>query len=213
VLRLVAIASSMTAFLCAGAAFAERGAVSVEVGSGVSLINVRAPYALGAPSQMGSSFTTSVGVRYALMNFFEVGASAFYQPSTTFTHAGAQVPSPGGVLEGALLERTSQIGALIGARFVHGFTWRFVVGGDFGLARRSFSGINHYDVSDPSGAQSYGLSLSDTWRRTTIVAPSAGLQWTGDHVAVGFIPRVEFLLGRSRTWALTMPLTLSWSWY
>ena len=119
--RLSAIACSMAVFPFASAAYAERGAVSVEVGSGASLINVRAPYAVGAPSQTGSSFTTSVGVRYAIMNALEVGASAFYQPPTTFTHAGAQVPAPGGTLQGVLLERTSQLGALVGE--LHPIPW------------------------------------------------------------------------------------------
>jgi len=213
VIRLLAIASSMTAFLCARAAFGERGSVSIEVGSGVALVNVRAPYAAGAPSQMGSTLTTSVGVRYAVTNAFEVGASAFYQPPTTFTHGHAQVSSPGGALEGVLMERTSQLGALVGARVVHGFTWRLIAGTDFGFARRSFSSLNHYDVSDPDGAQSFGLVLTDTFQTAPIVAPSTGLEWVGDHVTVALVPRVEFLFGKTPTWAFTMPLTLSWSWY
>jgi hypothetical protein len=136
-----------------------------------------------------------------------------YQPPTTFTHGHAQVPSPGGALEGVLMERTSQLGALVGARVVHGFTWRLIAGTDFGFARRSFSSINHYDVSDPDGAQSFGLVLTDTFQTVPIVEPSAGLEWVGDHVTVALVPRVEFLFGKTPTWAFTMPLTLSWSWY
>ena len=89
------------------------------------------------------------------------------------------MPASGGTLEGVLLERTSQLGALVGARFLHGRIWRFVAGADFGLARRSFSGINHYDVSDPAGAQSYGLTLGDTSQTAPILAPSAGFEWAG----------------------------------
>src|SRR5207302_7169891 len=114
-----------------------------------------------------------------------------------------------GTLQGVLLERTSQLGALVGVRFVHGFTWRFVAGADLGLARRSFSSIDHYDVSDPAGAQSYGLDLGNTSQSALVVAPSAGLEWLGDHVAVGFVPRTEFLFGKTQTWAVTMPLTIS----
>ena len=208
-----AVASSTTVFLFACAAYGDRGALSAEIGSGAALINVRAPYAVGAPTQIGSSWTTSVGVRYALTNSLELGASAFYQPPATFTHGGAQVPASGGTLEGVLLERTSQLGALVGARFLHGRIWRFVAGANFGFARRSFSGINHYDVSDPAGAQSYGLTLTDTSQTAPILAPSAGFEWAGDHVSVAFVPRMEFLLGQTRTWALSMPLTVSWSWY
>jgi hypothetical protein len=110
----------------ASAVYAERGGVSVEVGSGVSLVNVRAPYAVGAPSQTGSSFTTSVGIRYAITNALEVGASAFYQPPTTFTHGGAGA-APGGALQGVLLERTAKW-ALRRCPFRAWVPWRFVAG-------------------------------------------------------------------------------------
>src|SRR3954470_3730904 len=86
VARLSAIASSTVVFLFACAAYADRGAVSAEIGSGVALMTVRAPYAIGAPTQIGTAWTTSGGVRYALTNSLELGASAFYQPATTFTH-------------------------------------------------------------------------------------------------------------------------------
>jgi len=36
------------------AAHAERGAVSVDIGGGVALISVRAPYAQGSPSQVAA---------------------------------------------------------------------------------------------------------------------------------------------------------------
>jgi len=201
--------------LCVGtAAQAERGAVSVDVGWGVALNNVRAPYARGSPSQVGSSFVTSLGFRYALTNAFELGAAAFYEPPTTFTHTDAQVSSPGGLLPGTLSERTQQFGLLARARFVHGFIWRFVAGSDVGFAIRTFSNVEHYNVSDPSsGPRSYGLTLADTSQKALLLAPSAGIEWVGDHFTIGLVPRVEVLLGNTSTWALSLPLTLSWSWY
>jgi hypothetical protein len=85
------------------------------VGAGVALINVRAPYATGAPSQIGSSWTTSLGLRYAVTNMLQVGAAIFYQPPTNFTHGNATVeaPSAGGALPGTLSERTQQLGVLL----------------------------------------------------------------------------------------------------
>jgi hypothetical protein len=77
-----------------GAAHADRGALTVDVGAGVALINVRAPYATGAPSQTGSSWTTSLGLRYAVTNALEFGAAVFYQPPTNFTHGNATVEVP-----------------------------------------------------------------------------------------------------------------------
>ena len=96
--------------LCVGgAAHADRGALAVDIGAGLGLINVRAPYATGAPSQVGSSWTTCLGLRYAVTNTFEVGAALFYQPPTSFTHGNATVeaPSSGGALPGTLSERPS----------------------------------------------------------------------------------------------------------
>jgi len=196
------------------ASHAERGSVSADIGLGLALINVRAPYAQGSPSQVGSSFVTSLGFRYALTNALEVGALAFYEPPTTFTHNDAQVSSPGGLLPGTLSERTQQFGLLLRGRFVHGFTWRFVAGADVGFATRLFSNIDHYNVSDPAtGPRSYGLNLADTSQKSLLLAPSAGVEWTGDHFTIGLTPRVEFLVGSARTWALSLPLSVSWSWY
>src|SRR5437868_12205064 len=42
------------------AARAERGALSVDIGSGVALVDVRAPYAQGSPAQLGTSLITSL---------------------------------------------------------------------------------------------------------------------------------------------------------
>jgi hypothetical protein len=196
------------------AARAERSAVSVDVSSGVALVNVRAPYAQGSPSQLGSSFTTSLGVRYALTNELEVGGAVVYQPPTTFTHGNAQVVAPGGALLGTLSERTQQLGFLLRGRFVRGYTWRFVTGADLGFAARSFSNIDHYNVSDPAtGPRSYGLGLSDTSQRAALLAPSVGVEWAGDHFTIGIAPRVEILIGSVRSWAVSLPLSLSWSWY
>ena len=201
--------------LCVGsAAHAERGALSADIGWGVGLINVRPPYVQGSPSQIGSSFVTSLGFRYALTNALEVGAAGFYQPPTTFTHGDAQVPAPGGLLPGTLSERTQQFGFLLRGRFVQGFTWRFVAGADIGFATRTFSNIDHYNVSDPAmGPRSYGLNLADTSQKNLLLAPSAGVEWAGDHFTIGLAPRVEFLVGSVRTWALSLPLSISWSWY
>jgi len=151
--------------------------------------------------------------RYALTNAFELGAAAFYEPPTTFTHTDAQVSSPGGLLPGTLSERTQQFGLLARGRFVHGFIWRFVAGADVGFAIRTFSNVEHYDVSDPSSPRSYGLSLTDTSQKALLLAPSAGIEWAGDHFTIGLVPRVEVLFGNPRTWAVSLPLTLSWSWY
>ena len=203
--------------LCVGgAAHADRGALTIEIGGGVGLVNVRAPYATGAPSQVGSSWTTSLGLRYAVTNNFEVGTALFYQPPTSFTHGNATVeaPSAGGALPGTLSERTQQFGLLLRARVVKGYAWRVFAGADAGWAQRSFSKVDHFNVSDPStGPRSYGLALADTSQSALVLAPSAGAEWTGDRFSIGIAPRVDVLVGSVRTWAVSLPLTISWAWY
>jgi hypothetical protein len=203
--------------LCVGgAAHADRGALAVDAGAGVALINVRAPYATGAPSQIGSSWTTSLGLRYAVTNMLEVGAAIFYQPPTNFTHGNATVEAPaaGGALPGTLSERTQQLGVLLRARVVKGYAWRVFAAADVGWAQRFFSKVDHFNVSDPStGPRSYGLALADTSQSALVLAPSAGVEWTGDRFSIGIAPRVDVLLGSVRTWAVSFPLTISWAWY
>ena len=199
-----------------GGAHADRGALAVDLGGGVGLINVRAPYATGAPSQVGSSWTTSLGLRYAVTNAFEVGAALFYQPPTSFTHGNVTVdaPSAGGALPGTLSERTQQFGFLLRTRVVTGRSWRVFAGADAGWAQRSFSKVDHFNVSDPStGPRSYGLALADTSQSALVLAPSAGVEWTGDRFSIGLAPRVDVLVGSVRTWAVSLPLTISWAWY
>ncbi len=203
--------------LCVGgAAHADRGGLAVDVGAGVALINVRAPYATGAPSQSGTSLTTSLGLRYAVTNMLEVGAAFFYQPPTNFTHGNAivEIPAAAGALPGTLSERTQQLGFLLRARAVKGYAWRVFAEADAGWAQRSFSKVDHFNVSDPStGPRSYGLALADTSQRALVLAPSAGVEWTGDRFSIGIAPRVDVLLGSVRTWAVSLPLTISWAWY
>src|SRR2546421_1308570 len=110
VARRGAILTVLLVVSTARAAQAERGAISADLAWGVALIDVRAPYAQGSPSQLGSSFTTSFGLRYALTNAPEVGAAVLYQPSTTFTHGEAQVPSSGGLLPAPCRSAPQQLG-------------------------------------------------------------------------------------------------------
>jgi len=191
---------------------AERSALSLELGGGLSVVNVRAPYADGAPSQLGTSWATSLGASFALSNHLELTGRLFWEPSQQFVHSGATVNSDAGPLTGSLSEHTQRFGALAGARAVFGYVWRFSIGAEIGWSDRMFSGIDHFDVSSGT-ARSYGLRLADTSQSTIAFAPGIGVQWTSDHYAIGLAPRLEILVGGASTWALVAPLTFAWSWY
>src|SRR5471030_3060913 len=127
----------------AGAAHADRGELSLELGLGASVVNVRSPYADGNPSAVGTMFATSLGISYAPSNRLELDARAFWEPPATFVHPNSTVQG----LLGSLSERTQRFGALAGARVATGYTWRFVAGVDAGASIRAFSQADHFDVS------------------------------------------------------------------
>ena len=204
--------SAVLILVVPSASRADRGALSLELAAGGSIVNVRAPYATGAPSQLGTSWVTSLGSSYGLSNHVELTGRFFWEPSQQFVHSGATVNSSAGALTGSLTEHTQRFGALAGARLVFGYVWRFSAGADVGWSQRSFSKLDHFDVS--TGApRSYGLQLADTSQPSFIFAPSVAVSWTGDHYAVGLAPRFEVLTGSVSTWSIAIPLTLAWSWY
>lgn len=191
-----------------GSARADRGAVTLEVLPGVSVANVRAPESFGSPGQLGTAASLAVAGRYGVSSGLEVGLAAFWEPPVSWVHAGAMYEQ----FAGSLTSRSSRAGALAELRLVRGLVWRASVALGVGLSERSFSQLNLFDVSGAT-PRSFGLHLGDTTAMEAIFAPSIGLRWTGDRVAVGIEPRLEVLLGGSTSWALSVPLTLAWSWY
>jgi hypothetical protein len=93
---------------------------------------------------------------------------------------------------------------------VKGYACRVFAAADVGWAQRFFSKVDHFNVSDPSTRpRSYGLALADTSQSALVLAPSAGVEWTGDRFSIGIAPRVDVLVGSVRTWAVSLPLTIS----
>jgi hypothetical protein len=47
-----------------------------------------------------------------------------------------------------------------------------------------------------------------------MLAPLAGVEWAiGDHWSLSILPRYEQLLGSDGTFAISIPVLFSWSWY
>lgn len=201
-------ATLLAASLAAGPARADRGAVTLEVLPGVNVANVRAPEAFGSPGQLGTATSLAVAGRYGITSGLEVGVAAFWEPPSSWVHAGAMYQQ----FAGSLTSRSSRAGGLAEVRLVRGLVWRVAAGLAVGLSQRSFSELNLFDISGVT-PRNFGLHLDDTTAMETVVAPSLGLRWTGDRVAVGIEPRLEVLIGGSTSWALTVPLTLAWSWF
>lgn len=148
--------------------------------------------------------------RYALSNAFEVTLTGFLEPPATYFHGGATVATPNGSFPGTLVHRLRCHGALLGARWAFGMVVRPVVGLEAGWSRRSYSEVAHLDDSDPARPLDYDLGLAGCAIDDLAFAASAGVEWTFDHLSVGFVPRVAMLAsGGDSTWAVTVPLTVA----
>ena len=192
----------------ARAAHADRGAMTAEASAGLSVESVRLPPSLGSAAQVGTSVSVSLAGWYALTGSVELGLRAFWEPESSWVHEGAS----SGQFNGSLTSTSTRFGALAGARFVHGLVWQFTAGVSGGFSERLFTHLNLYDVSGAS-PRSFGLQLANVSTTSLAVAPSVGLRWTGDHLSIGLEPRLELLFGPGVGWAVTIPLSLSWSSY
>jgi hypothetical protein len=195
-------------------AFADRGALTLDVGAGGTVLALRAPYAPSSGPAPGLSFLASLGLRYALENWVEIEASSYVEPPVTYFHNGVAVRAPGGPFRGTLKHRFYRYGALLGGRVVSGKVWRVLAAADVGWSHRAYSGFQHIDDSHPNAPRDFGLSLPDFTLDNWVLCATAGIEWAeGDRWSVSFLPRYEQLLGASSTFALSARLFFSFSWY
>ena len=192
---------------------ADRGAITVDVGGGATGIVVAAPFSNPRKAVNGLGGTVWLGGRYGLTNNLELGVSAFYSPPVAYFHHDVVVPTARGEFPGTLTHQLGRFGGMVGARYLVGMVWRLTLGVDVGWSRRSYAGFQHIDVSGAEPAD-YELGLPDFTTDNLLVAPIIGLEWAaGDHWSISILPRGELLLGPDATFAVTVPLVFSWSWY
>jgi|GEM_PF-2221320 len=200
--------------LASPAALADRGALSLDVGAGGTTVALAAPYAPASGSVQGTSFSTSLGLRYALSNWLELSSSGYFEPPVTYFHNGVTVRSQNVDLLGTLKHRFYRYGFLVGGRIVTGKIWRFIGGADVGWSHRVYSDFQHIDDHDPNNARDYRLSLPDVTRNNWVIAALAGVEWAvGDHWSLSLLPRYEQFLGTDSTFAISARFVFSWSWY
>lgn len=212
----MAVLRALSAFvvLFSTAAAADRGAITIDAGGGLTALSLPAPFAVPSKSLTSSSATAWLGGRYALTNSFELGASAFYEPPVEVFHNGVVVHTSNGEFPGTLNHRLQRYGGLVGARYVRGMVFRFTAGLELGWSHRSYSAFRHIDDTNPANPVDYGLSLPEFTTDNVVIAPLAGVEWAvGDHWSVSVLPRFEILAGPDMTYAVTVPLLVSWSWY
>lgn len=197
-----------------GTALADRGALSVDAGGGVSAPFIRAPYAPDSNTLRLNAPSVWLGGRYALTNRLELAAAAFWEPAVTGWHNGVTLDVEGSSFRGTLRETVQRYGAVVGPRYIVGMVWRVSVGLDVGWSRRSYSAMQHIDDSNPAAPVAYEVPLRDFTANNLVVSPVLGLEWAaGDHWSVSFQPRAQLLVGPESALVLMAPVTFSWSWY
>jgi len=211
--RSAVLSLALLALVASRSARADQGAITLDAGAGASVLRVVAPYADTVSSQVGSAPAIWIDGRYALTNSIELTATAFMEASVPFYVPGTTITSDAGKLSGTLEMRARRYGMMAGARLLHGNIWRLIVGGDVGWALSSYSSLRLIDQANPSGPRDFGLALPDKTASSLVLAPSAGISWVGDKLSVTVLPRFQALLGSSRTWAITVPVTIGWDWY
>jgi hypothetical protein len=193
---------------------ADRGALSVDAGGGLSAPFIRAPYIPSSNALRLTAPSVWLGGRYALSNRLELAAAGFWEPSVTGWHNGVTLNAEGSAFPGTMRQTVQRYGAVAGPRWLVGMVWRVSVGLDVGFSRRSYSQLQHIDVSDPGGPVAYEVPLRDFTANNLVLSPVLGLEWAaGDHWSVSFQPRAQLLVGAEPALVLMAPVTFSWSWY
>src|SRR5689334_17981858 len=109
------------------AAAADRGALTLDLGPSLSLLNA-------TPSQGAGSATLAtggggtLGVRYALSNALEISGLAVWEAAADYFHSGVEITTSTGRPKGTLAERAQRYGALAGVHYVRGYLWRLHLG-------------------------------------------------------------------------------------
>jgi len=173
-----------------------------------------APSASPSQATVGGAAAVVMGGRYALSNNVEVAFWGFFEPPVHYYFNGSTTVTGNGAFPGTSTDVVMRYGGLAGIHYARGVSLRLTVGVEAGWSHRSVSSLDVLNDAQPSNVFSYGLGLPNYSSDNLVVSPCAGLEWmAGDHYSVSLLPRVQFLVGAEHTWAVTVPLTLSWSWF
>jgi hypothetical protein len=190
----------------------DRGAFSVD--GGVVFSAARVPAGIGAGDAVNGTFGgAGLGVRYALSNNVEIGMSGAWFEAERFYNDNTTIVTPNGIFSGQLQSSVQRMQAGLGVHFVTGFVWRLRVGAELGWSRVVFRRLDLVDVAGESRSRSFGLALGDRTVDSIVIAPMAGVEWmVSDHVSLVITPWLELPVNGGLA-AVTVPITLRYSWY
>lgn len=204
----------LLALFCPVLAHADRGALSLELGGSVGALRLAPPVGMGT-AVVGTAAGAEGRVRYAFSNSLEVSLGGSWTAPAGFYQDGVTIVAASGTpFTGQLQSTVSRWSVTAGARLVKGTVFRFIVGGEVGIARSSFSGLDLIDTSPGGGGVSYLLNLGSTTATQPLIVGLVGLEWAvTDHLSFLVTPRLELLVGSPAAIAGVIPLSVSYSWY
>lgn len=212
-MRRAILALLLTTAIPAGAR-ADRGALTLEAGPNLTWWP-RMPPAVGSGRGVaGSAGGGQLALRYGLRNDLDLSVSGFYDAEAPYSHTGVRVEAGGGAFTGTLSSRTTRWGVVVGGRYVSGLVLRFFFGGEVGWAQQRSTRLDLINLSDPANSHSFGLGLASRDQGALILAPLVGVEWqVTDRWSVGFAPRLQVLIGSAGGVAVSLPLSVGYSWF
>jgi hypothetical protein len=207
-------ALAATLLLCPALARADHGALSLDLGTGMTALAIRPPYAESGQTGRALALSISFGARYALTNQVELTVGGFYDLPVHVSHPGASIPTvDSGTFTGTLEYELSHFSVVAGVRYVTGLVVRFSIGVELGWSHRSYSGLLLRDPARP-GAPDFGLGLPDLALDSLVVQPLVGIEWAfADHWSASLGTRLTALLGPELAFGLSAGLTISYGWF
>jgi hypothetical protein len=195
--------------LFAAPVHADRGALSLDLGTGAAGLSLAAPYASSGGNMFAADFEVMLGLRYAVTNEFELTFAGFYETPATYTHADVSVllPDSDRPFTGNLSHSLYLFGVVGGVRYVNGSVWKLVVGLEAGWSHRSYSGFQ------ATGSLAI-VPLHHFVTDNTVFQPLLGVEWAfADHWSASLLPRFSVLIGPDSTIGVSLMLSISYSWF
>jgi hypothetical protein len=207
-------ALAATLLLCPLIARADRGALSVELGTGVTALALRPSYAESGSIGWSLALSVSFGLRYAVTNQLELTLHGSYDLPVHVSHPGTSIPTvDSGTFTGTQEYELSRFGVLAGVRYVTGLVVRFSIGAELGWSHRSYSELVLRDPARP-GAPDFGLGLPGLALDNVVLQPGVGLEWAfADHWSASVLVRLTALLSPEPAFGFSGTLAISYSWF
>ncbi len=192
----------------AGPAFADHGALSLDVSVGAAGLSLPAPFASSGGSILAVNFEAALGLRYAVTNELEFTLAGNFQPKLSYTSQDIAItPQKSRPISGNETYSLGQFGAVAGIRYVRGAVWKLVLGLEGGWNHRAYSAIQFSYSGTQAALPHFGTD-------NIVLQPLLGVDWAfADHWSASLLPRFTVFIGPDATVGASLMLTISYSWF